>query len=56
MQRDALTLWLVMLISVISVKIGVQNLEWAIKATSNLVAQHQHEFPLQHRSRSSYEK
>ncbi|HEY9602284.1 MAG TPA: hypothetical protein V6C85_11780 [Allocoleopsis sp.] len=40
-----------MLISVISVKIGVQNLEWVIKATANLVAQHQYDFPLQPRLR-----
>ncbi|HEY9726437.1 MAG TPA: hypothetical protein V6D50_08280 [Chroococcales cyanobacterium] len=56
MQRDSLTLWLVMLISVISVKIGVQNLEWVVKVTSTLVAQHQHDFPLYPRSRSSDEK
>jgi hypothetical protein len=56
MQTDPLTLWLAMLISVISVKIGVQNLAWVAKVTSNLMAQHQHDFPLQSQSRSSYKK
>jgi hypothetical protein len=37
MQTNSLTFWIVVLISVISVKIGFQNLQWAIHTVSSFV-------------------